>query len=108
MLLAKGVPNRDIVNFTTGVDTLGSLQMIAAVMGDLKWESATLVTDPPNAARASAIASGFGIDTHLSPAKSGPGTSMTSDYVGRETAALLRYYVLTRWTQPNLVQQKAR
>lgn len=103
MLIAKGVPNRDIVNFTTGVDTLGSLQMIGAVMSDLHWDSATIVTDPPNAARASAIASGFGIDAHVSPAKSGPGTAMTSDYVGRETAALLRYYLLTRWTQPQLV-----
>jgi uncharacterized SAM-binding protein YcdF (DUF218 family) len=106
MLIAKGVPNRDIVNFTTSVDTLGSLQMIASVMGDLNMQSATLVTDPPNAARASAIANGFGIDAHLSPAKSGPGTAMTSDYVGRETAALLRYYLLTRWTQPQLIQTK--
>jgi uncharacterized SAM-binding protein YcdF (DUF218 family) len=103
LLIAKGVPDRDIVNFTTGVDTLGSLQMIAAVMSDLHWDSATIVTDPPNAARASAIASGFGIDAHVSPAKSGPGTAMTSDYVGRETAALLRYYLLTRWTQPQLI-----
>jgi len=103
MLMANGVPRRDIVNFTTGVDALGSLQMIAAVMNDLHWNSATIVTDPPNAARASAIANGFGIDAHVSPARSGPGTSMTSDYVGRETAALLRYYLLTRWTQPQIV-----
>ena len=103
MLVAQGVPQRDIVNFTTGVDALGSLQMIAAVMNDLHWKSATIVTDPPNAARASAIANGFGIDAHISPAKSGPGTALTSDYVGRETAALLRYYLLTRWTQPQLV-----
>ena len=105
MLVAQGVPNRDIVNFSTSIDTLGSLKMIAAVMGDLKWESATLVTDSPNAARASAIANGFGIDAHVSPAKTGPGTAMTSDYVGRETAALLRFYFLTRWTQPKLIQQ---
>jgi uncharacterized SAM-binding protein YcdF (DUF218 family) len=105
LLIANGVPDGDIVSFTTGVDTLGSLQMIAAVMNDLHWQSATIVTDPPNAARASAIASGYGIDAHLSPTKSGPGTAMTSDYVGRETAALLRYYLITRWTQPQLVQQ---
>ncbi|MFA7324663.1 MAG: YdcF family protein [Candidatus Nanopelagicales bacterium] len=103
LLVASGVPARDIVSFTTGVDTLGSLEMIAAVMNDLHWQSATIVTDPPNAARASAIASGYGIDAHLSPAKSGPGTALTSDYVGRETAALMRYYLLTRWTQPQLV-----
>lgn len=103
LLVAKGVPDGDIVSFITGVDTLGSLQMVAAVMNDLHWQSATIVTDPPNAARASAIASGYGIDAHLSPTKSGPGAAMTSDYVGRETAALLRYYLITRWTQPQLV-----
>jgi len=103
LLLAHGVPQQDIVGFTTTMDTLGSLQMIAAVMNDLGWSSATIVTDPPNAARASAIASGFGIDAHLSPAQSGPGSAMTSDYVGRETAALMRYYLISRWTQPKIV-----
>jgi len=103
LLRARSVPDEDIVSFTTSMDTLGSLQMIAAVMSDLGWSSATIVTDPPNAARASAIASGFGIDAHLSPAGSGPGSAMTSDYVGRETAALMRYYLISRWTQPQLV-----
>ncbi len=104
LLRARSVPDQDIVSFTTSMDTLGSLQMIAAVMSDLGWSSATIVTDPPNAARASAIASGFGIDAHLSPAGSGPGSAMTSDYVGRETAALMRYYLISRWTQPQLVK----
>lgn len=104
LLRARSVPDQDIVSFTTSMDTLGSLQMIAAVMSDLGWSSATIVTDPPNAARASAIASGFGIDAHLSPAISGPGSAMTSDYVGRETAALMRYYLISRWTQPELVK----
>ncbi len=104
LLRARSVPDQDIVSFTTTIDTLGSLQMIAAVMNDLGWSSATIVTDPPNAARASAIASGFGIDAHLSPAVAGPGSAMTSDYVGRETAALLRYYLVSRWTQPLLVK----
>ncbi len=104
LLRARSVPDQDIVSFATSMDTLGSLQMIAAVMNDLGWSSATIVTDPPNAARASAIASGFGIDAHLSPAASGPGSAMTSDYVGRETAALMRYYLISRWTQPQLVK----
>ncbi|MDP2014229.1 MAG: YdcF family protein [Actinomycetota bacterium] len=107
LLRARSVPDQDIVSFTTTIDTLGSLQMIAAVMNDLGWSSATIVTDPPNAARASAIASGFGIDAHLSPAESGPGSAMTSDYVGRETAALMRYYLISRWTQPQLVKAGA-
>lgn len=102
-LLGKGVADQDIVVFTTGRDTIGSLQVIASVMKDLGWSSATVVTDPANAARADATATQFGIDAHLSPTKTGPGTALTSEYVGRETAALMRYYLVTRWTQPRII-----
>lgn len=102
-LIASGVPAADVVAFTTGADTVGALQVVATIMRDLRWESATLVTDPPHAARAQATAAGFGIDAHLSPTKSGPGTALTSEYVGRETAALLRFYLLTRWDQPQII-----
>lgn len=104
-LLGKGVADEDIVIFTTGRDTVGSLQVIASVMKDLDWSSATVVTDPANAARADATATQFGIDAHLSPTKTGPGTALTSEYVGRETAALMRYYLVTRWTQPRIIPE---
>lgn len=102
-LVAKGVPADDIVGFTAGGDTVGALHVMASVMKDLAWSSITIVTDPANAARADATATAYGIDAHLSPTKSGPGTALTSDYVGRETAALLRYYLVTRWTQPQIL-----
>jgi len=104
-LLIKGVAGEDIVVFTTGRDTVGALQVIATVMKDLGWSSATLVTDPANAARADATASQFGIDAHLSPTKTGPGTALTSEYVGRETAALMRYYLVTRWSQARILPE---
>jgi len=104
-LLGKEVAEQDIVVFTTGRDTVGSLQVIATVMKDLGWSSATVVTDPANAARADATATQFGIDAHLSPTKTGPGTALTSEYVGRETAALMRYYLLTRWGQPRIIPE---
>jgi hypothetical protein len=63
------------------------------------------VTDPANAARADATATQFGIDAHMSPTKAGPGTALTSEYVGRETAALMRYYLLTRWGQPRIIPE---
>jgi uncharacterized SAM-binding protein YcdF (DUF218 family) len=107
-LIASGVPAADVVAFTTGADTVGALQVVATIMRDLRWESATLVTDPPHAARAEATAAGFGIDAHLSPTKSGPGTALTSEYVGRETAALLRFYLLTRWDQPQIIEPATR
>ncbi len=104
-LLGKGVPEQDIVVFTTGRDTVGSLQVIATVMKDLGWSTATVVTDPANAARADATATQFGIDAHLSPTKQGPGTALTSEYVGRETAALMRYYLITRWSQDRIIPE---
>lgn len=94
----EGISAEDVVIFPTGSDTVGSLRIVSSVMNDLDWQSATLVTDPPLAARAGSIASGYGIDAHLSPTRSGPATSLTSEYVGGETLALLRYYLLHRFT----------
>lgn len=103
-LIAAGVPARDVVPIATGSDTVGSLQVVANVMRGLAWQSATLVTDPPHAARAAATAGGFGIDAHASPTDEGPGASLTSDSVGRETLALLRYHLLTRWQQSPIIR----
>lgn len=102
-LMSHGVPARDIVAFDTGVDTVGSLQVVAGVMRDLGWSAATIVTDPAHAARAQATASALGIDAHLSPTDVGPGTALTSEYVGRETLALLRYHLISRWSIPQLI-----
>lgn len=103
-LVAAGVPGRDIVAIDTGSDTVGSLQVVANVLRGLAWQSATLVTDPPHAARAAATAAGFGIDAHASPTDEGPGASLTSDSVGRETLALLRYHLITRWQQAPILR----
>lgn len=102
-LAALGIPAVDVVAFRTGADTVGTLQVIGNVLRDLDWQALTLVTDPAQAARAQATANGFGIDAHLSPTRKGPGTALTSESVGRETIALLRYYLLTRWSQPQLI-----
>ncbi len=102
-LIAQGVPERDIVGFVTGQDTTGTLEVIAHVMRDLSWSSATVVTDPAQAARAATTASTLGIDAHLSPVKDGPGTSLTSENVGRETLALMRFYAMTRWALPQVI-----
>lgn len=96
-LAERGVAPGDVVIFPSTVDTVGSLRALSRVMSDLGWQSATLVTDRPHAARAGAIATQFGIDAHLSPTERGPSTSLSSEVVGTETAALLRYYLLQRW-----------
>lgn len=102
-LLRAGVPAQDVIAFTTGSDTVGSLEVIAGVMRDLRWSAATLVTDPAHAARAQATASALGIDAHLSPTEQGAGSSLTSEYVGRETVALLRHYLTVRWALPRII-----
>lgn len=102
-LMSHGVPAQDIITFDTGADTVGSLRVVAGVMHDLGWSAATVVTDPAHAARAQATATAYGIDAHLSPTDRGPGTAMTSEYVGRETLALLRYHLFSRWSIPQLI-----
>lgn len=103
-LMVHGVPSRDIVSFATGSDTIGSLRVVAGVMRDLGWSAATVVTDPAHAARAQSTASALGIDAHLSPTENGPGTALTSEYVGRETLALLRYHLVSRWALPEVIR----
>ncbi len=103
ILAGAGVPGVDVIAFTTGSDTVGSLQVVAHAMADLGWSAATVVTDPAGAARAQATAGALGIDAHLSPTDVGPGTALTSEYVGRETVALVRFHALTRWSLTEVV-----
>lgn len=100
-LMGLGVPDRDIVSFPTGSDTVGALGVVARVLRDLGWSSATIVTDPAHAARAQATASAYGIDAHMSPAQEL--VALTSDGVGREVMALLRHYAWTRWSLPEIL-----
>jgi uncharacterized SAM-binding protein YcdF (DUF218 family) len=103
-LVSEGVPTEDVVTFPTGRDTVGTFQIVARVMSDLGWSSATVVTDPAHAARADATASSLGIDAHLSPAEAGTGSALTSEYVGRETVALMRFHLLTRWSLHQVIR----
>ncbi len=103
VLIAQGIPADDIVAVPTGADMVGSLRAMAEVLRGMGWSTATIVTDPAQAARVQATSGGLGIDAHVSPTDAGAGTSLTSEYVGRETVALLRYYLLTRWTQDQVV-----
>lgn len=104
-LQMRGVPSQDVIVFDTGADTVGPLAVVASVMRDLSWTSATVVTDPAHTARVQATASQLGIDAHVSPTEHGSNVSLTSDYVGREVAALLRHHAWTRWTLPTIVKQ---
>ena len=95
-LVQAGTPRASVTAVPTGSDTLGSLSAVAKLMAAKGWTSATIVTDPPHLARSLAIARALGIDAHGSPTSSGSGSSITADYVGRETAGLLWFWLAER------------
>ena len=97
-LVAHGVPASAIVSVPDGHDTLTSLEAAAHVMADRGWRSATIVTDPAHEARSVAMARALGIDAHASPTSSGAGSSLTPEYVARETLGLLSFRLFEQRT----------
>ena len=95
-LTDQGVPADVVTAIPTGSDTLASLQAVAALMREHHWTSLTIVTDPAHEARTLAIARALGIDARPSPTRSGAGSSLTADYVARESAGLLLFLVRDR------------
>lgn len=102
-LVANGVPRSDVTAVSQGEDTLTSLTAVAELMAAHGWESATLVTDPAHEARSLAMARALGIDARPSPTPEGPGSTVTADYVIRETGALLLFWAKDRAAVPQVV-----
>jgi len=102
-LVENGIPRTSITPVPTGSDTLTSLTAVAEKMAAKGWTSATIVTDPAHEARSLAMARALGIDAHGSPTSSGDGSSLTLDYVVRETAGLLWFWLVQRRDVPQVV-----
>jgi uncharacterized SAM-binding protein YcdF (DUF218 family) len=98
-----GVDPRDVIYQPTGTDTVGTLAIVATLMSDLGWSSATIVTDPAHSARSQVTAGKYGIDAHMSPAVLDGATSLTSEYVAREAVGLVRHYLYTQWQLPDIL-----
>lgn len=98
-----GVPESDVISQPTGTDTIGTLAVVATLLHDLNWSSATIVTDPAHSARSQVTAGRYGIDAHMSPAILEGATSLTSEYVARESIGLVRHYLYTQWQLPKIV-----
>lgn len=92
-LVAAGAPSSAVTAVAEGSDTLSSLTSVARLMATKGWTSATIVTDPVHLARSLAIARALGIEAHGSPTSSGSGSSITVDYVTRETVGLLWFWL---------------
>ncbi|MFN8147528.1 MAG: YdcF family protein [Candidatus Nanopelagicales bacterium] len=95
-LVAHGVPASAVVAVPDGHDTLASLEAVADVMAERGWSTATIVTDPAHEARSVAMARALGIDAHASPTTAGAGSSLTPEYVARETLGLLSFWLVER------------
>jgi len=104
-LVENGIPRASITPVPTGSDTLTSLTAVAQKMAAKGWTSATIVTDPAHEARSLAMARSLGIDAHGSPTGSGAGSSLTLDYLARETAGLLYFWTIERWSVEPVVGQ---
>lgn len=98
-----GVPESDVIFQPTGTDTIGTLAVVATLLHDLNWSAATIVTDPAHSARSQVTAGRYGIDAHMSPAILEGATSLTSEYVARESIGLVRHYLYTQWQLPQIV-----
>lgn len=95
-LTAEGVPAQAVTAVPTGSDTLASLHAVADLMRRNGWTSLTIVTDPAHEARSLAMARALGIQARPSPTRSGAGSALTVDYLGREAAGLLVFLVRDR------------
>ncbi len=97
-LINAGVPATDVVAVPYGSDTYTSMSALsrtglAAMSGKpVQAGTLTLVSDPAHLARSAAVARFFGLDPRVSGTVEGPGSSVTPEYVVRETAGLLRLW----------------
>lgn len=92
-LHAQGVPWDRIKAIKSGDDTFNSAAAVAAWAKPAGIKSFTIVSDRAHVARASTIVHSFGFDVHASAPSSGPGSALTWQYVARETAGLLRFWL---------------
>ena len=98
-----GIPANDVIYQPTGTDTLGTLAVVATLLEDLGWSSATIVTDPAHSARAQVTAGKYGIDAHMTPSSVDGASSLTSEYIAREAIALMWYYLYNQWQVPQIL-----
>ncbi len=92
-LVADGLRRRQVIALPYGENTAESLEAVAAIIAAEGIKSVTIVTDPAHSARAKALAEHFGMEAHVSATAEGPGTTLTSEYVIRESAGLISVWL---------------
>lgn len=92
-LVADGLRRAQVIALPFGENTDESLKAVAAIVRSEGLGSVTLVTDPAHSARARALAEEYGLDAHVSATEEGPGTTLTSGYLLRESAGLITVWL---------------
>lgn len=88
-LLARGVPDDDVLREVSGRTSFQSLSSVAAFLQDRSINRVILVSDPFHAYRIGAIADELGLEGHTSPTRTSPiGGTTEIRYFARETAAV--------------------
>ncbi|MGI9023004.1 MAG: YdcF family protein [Acidimicrobiales bacterium] len=88
-LLAKGVPDADVLREVSGTSSWQSLAAAANFLRDRDITRVLLVSDPFHSYRIAAMADELGLDGHASPTRTSPIAGTTeARYLLRETAAV--------------------
>ena len=88
-LLARGVPDEDVLREVSGRSSWQQLAAAAAFLRDRDINNVLLVSDPFHSYRINAMADELGLEGHASPTRTSPiGGTTEARYLLRETAAV--------------------
>lgn len=96
-LIAGGISPDRVRALGEGSDTWSSLQAVARLMKRQGWDKITVVSDPAHVTRAQQMSQSLGLQAWVSPTTSGPGSEMSVDYVVREWAGCINFWLVERW-----------
>lgn len=104
-LIQRGIPQDSVFAVRAGDNTVDSLVDVGHLAADHNWTSVTLVSDPAHMGRSRAIANRIGFEAYTNPTQGDDGSTVTNDYVARETLAYLAFQAKDQWDVPRLVRQ---
>ena len=88
-LLAKGVPDENLLREVSGGSSWESLAAVAAFLDERSIDEVLLVSDPFHSFRIRAIAGEVGLKSRTSPTRTSPISGLTeAQYMARETVAV--------------------
>lgn len=92
-LHANGVAWESVKAIKTGNDTFNSAAAVAKWASSAGISSFTVVSDRAHVARAATIMRSYGFEVHASAPQAGAGSALTWQYLAREAAGLIRFWL---------------